>query len=335
MSEIDRLDARSSRDIQVSPRPQFGVRIVAASVDHQVSEKHFERAPLRVVESAARAANACLAAAGWPREDVEMLIHTGIYRDEFLSEPAVAAILAGELGINHERPRGSAKRTLALDLADSGRGTMTALGVLTNMIRFGSIARALVTASEIENNPPNLAQRGIAKIGSAIALERTADPAMGLGNFSFYSYPQHAERLATWTTLRDGRPQLMVHRDDDLEELMLECIADSVSQHLAKRRKSIVDFDRLLVSTPSSQYGEKLASRLKAESTGIITSGNSGGTDPFTSGIALIWSEAVTAPAPIAGESWLIVSAGAGIEVACAEYRFPLEAPVIGKEPST
>ncbi len=333
--QADAADSRPSQEIQLNTTPRYGVRIVAASMDDFVSASSSERTTLRVVESAARAADSCLAAARWQRADVEVLVHTGVYRDDFLSEPAVAAILAGELGINHERPLENSKQTLAFDLADAGRGTMTALGVLANMIRSGSVSRALVTASEIENNRADLPQRCIAQIGSAIALERTDDPTMGLRNFSFRSYPQHADRLATWTTLRDGRPELVIHRANDLEHVTLECIADCVSQHLSMYGKSVLDFERLLISAPLTNAREKLAARFKTDPIRIITSDDASGIDPFTSGIALVWLEATRGRSPRPGESWLIVSVGAGIEVACGEYRVPVEHHAVAKERST
>src|SRR5262249_13365826 len=55
----------------------------------------------KTIDMTCAAAKACLAESGWAREEIGLLIYTGIYRDEFLSEPAVAAIAAGELHINH------------------------------------------------------------------------------------------------------------------------------------------------------------------------------------------------------------------------------------------
>ena len=44
----------------------------------------------------------CLARWGKPRQSIELILHTGIYHSGFLSEPALATIAAGELGINHD-----------------------------------------------------------------------------------------------------------------------------------------------------------------------------------------------------------------------------------------
>ncbi len=135
------------RDIEVKPIAKYGVKIVATTVsdpDRGDGGDTFDRsgqASLRVVEAAGHAASTCLTRAGWSLEEVELLVHTGIYRDDFLSEPAVAAILAGELGINADRPHANGKKTLAFDLTDSGRGTLTALGVVANLMRSGSISR--------------------------------------------------------------------------------------------------------------------------------------------------------------------------------------------------
>ncbi len=179
-----------------------------------------------------------------------------------------------------------------------------------------------MTASELENNLPGRPQRGIAEIGSALALEVTADPNTGLGDFCFRSYPQYADRLAAWTTCRDGMAELVIRQSADLDAVMLECIADCISQHLYNKGKSILEFARILVAAPLACSMDRIAGVLQTEPDRITTSFNAERVDAFTSGIAMAWADAIQSGRPQSEESWLIVSAGAGIEVGCAEYHF-------------
>ena len=54
------------------------------------------------VELATQAAAQCLDQSGLDREELGLIIHAGVYRDEFISEPAIAALVAGELAVNDD-----------------------------------------------------------------------------------------------------------------------------------------------------------------------------------------------------------------------------------------
>ncbi len=54
------------------------------------------------VEMLRQAGEACLEHSARPRQEIDLVLHTGVHRSEFISEPAVAAIAAGMLAINHD-----------------------------------------------------------------------------------------------------------------------------------------------------------------------------------------------------------------------------------------
>ena len=60
--------------------------------------------PARHVRSASRCKppTACLDNSGVDQAALDLIIHAGIYRDDFICEPAIAALVAGELGINDD-----------------------------------------------------------------------------------------------------------------------------------------------------------------------------------------------------------------------------------------
>jgi 3-oxoacyl-[acyl-carrier-protein] synthase III len=311
-----------NRESNVKPQKHFGVRLVAASVESVGHNPLPKRAPYRVVESAMRAAKSCLSVAGWHPRQVQLLVHAGVYRDEFLSEPAVAAILAGELEIHHEGPEPDMERTLAFDVNDSSRGTLSAMRIAAIQIGLGNISRALITASEIENNPDGMERRGIAELASALALESSDDCEEGLCNFSSYDDPRYSDRLVAVTAIVEGQTRLVVHKGNDFAAALFECVAAGIRHHLADYACDTNDFARVLVAAPLSDLGSQLAECLGINAERLLISSESNDLDPFTSGIALLWQEAHRQSAPRGDERWLIVSAGAGIEVGCAEYHF-------------
>ena len=308
------------RLINVQRPDRYGVRIAGVGLGEQRDDATAPKfSDLSVIESAATAAESCLQLAGWNTDDVEALIHTGVYRDDFLSEPAIAAILAGELDMNADRRADSPTRTLAFDLADGARGSLTACNLLATMIRGGDIQRGIITASEIENNPVDCDRREIAEIGSAIALERTEDPTTGFGEFYCQSYSEYADQLATFTKFRDGRATLIIKRSPELDRTMAGCICDTVSSFLAQNNFSIDRYSRILISAPSSIDRNALARELSVSASSVLTA-DVGGADGFTSALALLLRPLASGDESMSGTS-LLVAIGAGIEVTCVEYR--------------
>lgn len=329
--QFDDLPKRIGASTRSTPLPaeptkprRYGVQVVAATVDatkHSVNSYDPRYSGHFVVESAACAADSCLRSAAWDADDVDLIIHSGVYRDDFLSEPAIAAIIAGELKMNSDRPHQGERQTLALDLLDSGRGVLTACSVVASMIGGGKISRGLVTASEVENNPLEEDQRGIAELGSALALQRTDDPQVGFGEFQFSSYPEYASKLTASTRLRAGGLSLVIERADDLDQILVHCVADAVARFCKSSNREVASYQRILLSLSSTIDRSRLASTLGVATDQVYLPDDSAalGKDMFTSGIAALWNE--LAHGAESGERWLLVSAGAGIEVACVDYQ--------------
>ena len=251
---------------------------------------------------------------------MELLIHTGVYRDAFFSEPAVAEIVAGAMKMNDDRPSASSGRTLAFDLSDSGRGSMTACSIIATMIRNGQIQRGLVTASEIENNPPGKPRRGLAELGSAIALQRTDDASVGLGEFFFRSYPEFAAELSVSTKFIDAHTELVIQHSPSFDQAVIHCVGNCVDEYLAGRGGEINRYDRILLAVPSTLGRAAIAERLGVSNDKIILPSLPQG-DAFTSGLAILWQR-LTESGPVQpGTCWLLVAPGSGIEVACVEYQ--------------
>src|SRR5262249_24245223 len=64
------------------------------------------------IELVRRVGESCLHQSARPREEIDLVLHTGIYRSEFLTEPSMASIAAGELAINHDERQSGGRRTL-------------------------------------------------------------------------------------------------------------------------------------------------------------------------------------------------------------------------------
>src|SRR5262249_49790440 len=66
----------------------------------------------------------CLTTSAHEKSETDLLIYSGTYRDDFTSEPAIAALAAGQLEINPDIDVPQQKKTFALDLLNGGIATL-------------------------------------------------------------------------------------------------------------------------------------------------------------------------------------------------------------------
>ena len=121
------------------------------------------------------AVDQCLAGSSYRKDDMELLIYTGVHRDEFIGEPAIAAMLAGRVKVNDTGMSPSGAKTLAFDVFNGSIGFLNGCYIGAEMIRSRECGTVMVVASEIEANAgiPDATPIGVAGRGppsSSIAL---------------------------------------------------------------------------------------------------------------------------------------------------------------------
>ncbi len=215
------------------------------------------------IQLAVQAAKACLDASNLDRAAVGLIIHAGVYRDEFLSEPAVASLVAGELGINDDVQSPDGPKTLAFDVLNGAVGFLNACHVAAGMIGAGKADHAMVVTSEIENNTPESGypSNGISQTGSAILLSRS-DGTEGFGRFIFQQHPEYSGALATYTQQREGRCRLQIDRDPNLAAIYLSCMPSAAKELLTQEGLDPSDIAVVLPPQLSAAALDELAAQI-------------------------------------------------------------------------
>jgi amino acid adenylation domain-containing protein len=273
------------------------------------------------VKLAVQAARACLDHSGLDPAALDLIIHAGVYRDEFVSEPAIAAMVVGELGANDDLQSFDGPRTFAFDVLNGAVGFLNACQVAIHMIGAGKADHAMVVASEIENNTPESGhpRYGISETGSAVMLDR-ADGTAGFGRFVFHHHPEHGAALATYTRHREGQAWLQIDRDASLTARYLDCIPPAVEELLKLEE---LDSSEIAVVFPpylSPADVTELAERInipRSRFVDLVTD-----TDPFSSSVPYGLEHALRHELVKSGDIGLIISVGSGLQVGCATYRF-------------
>ena len=264
----------------------------------------------------------CLAQSSHLREDIALLIYTGVHRNDFLGEPAIAAMIANRAKLNEAGVAENGKRTFAFDIFNGSIGFLQACYASIGFLSSGAYPLAMVVASEIENNRgiPGKQLLGIAEVGSALILEPTRDAAIGFGQFVFRSFDEYFDTFSSWLVQSGGKTSLAFARNEDLEAAYLACIQPTLQELLLKEGLRSEDIKVVLPPQISQTFVRRLRDAMRwahAEFVDLAPDDNLySSTLPYT--LQHVRQQGLVQK----GDVGIIVNVGAGIQVGCATYYF-------------
>ncbi|MBE3560030.1 MAG: amino acid adenylation domain-containing protein [Ktedonobacteraceae bacterium] len=272
------------------------------------------------LEMAKAAALRSLQASPYSRNDIDLLIYTGVYRDDFISEPALASIVAGQLEINDTIQSQEDKKTFAFDLFNGASGVLNACYTAVGMMQSKKAATAMIVTAEIENNReilPNML-RGIEETASALILDYSPDGQTGFGNFVFKHFPEYIGAVNTHTMLRDGKTCLYVEQDAHVEQYYQRCIRETVLELLRIEQLDLSRIKLILPPQISSSFIDGLSDIMEVDRSKFVDLHTQ--YDLFTSSLPYALQAVHERNLAQPGDIGLFIAVGAGIQVGCATY---------------
>ena len=277
--------------------------------------------PSSSLELSCGAAERSLAASAHDRSAIELLLYAGVYRTDFVFEPAIAAMIAGRLGINDTFDSPDGKRTFAFDVFNSSVGLLNACFLAARLIEGQKIRTALVVASEVENASLLRGdRRRITETASAMILEPSPGRP-GFGSFLFRSFTNYIDLLTCSIHSKGDRASLAVVKDSGLEARSAECVLRVIHELLDRERLQPSDIALFIPPPLSPASIDFLSDKLRVGRDRFVQV-NGGGEDLFTSAVPYALDTVRQRGLAQPGDIGLIISAGAGIEVGCAIYYF-------------
>jgi amino acid adenylation domain-containing protein len=278
-------------------------------------------APRDAVGLAVQAATACLDNSGVDPGALDLILYAGVYRDDFIAEPAIAALVAGELGINDDIESPDEPKTFAFDVLNGAVGFLNACQIGSQMIGAGKAEHVMVVASEIENNTVDSGHPlyGLSETGSAVILSRAGDTD-GFGRFVFHHHPEYSEALTTYFQQRDGQSWLQIDGDPNLATRYLDCIPAAVEELLKLEELDCSEIAAVFPPYLSDADRTELAARLNIPSSRFVDLATEA--DPFSSSVPYGLQQARRNNLVRSGDIGLIVTVGSGVQIGCATYRF-------------
>ncbi|GAO41448.1 3-oxoacyl-[acyl-carrier-protein] synthase III C-terminal domain-containing protein [Flavihumibacter petaseus] len=275
------------------------------------------------MEMLVTAANDCLARSRYDANAIGLLLYAGVYRDEYLLEPAYASLLAGELDMNATAPAADHRQTLAFDIFNGAVGWLNACLVAQQMITAGNTATAMIVAAETDNNA-RMAESDALEIretASAIILE--ADPAgrQGFSDFHFYYPAGTTEAYTSCYRSEEARPLLCTEKSEALESIYINGITIAVKELLESSGLELNQITRLFPPQLSTAFIENVSKALAVPVEKMIDVAGDG-PDLFTSSVPYAIKYALDNQQVKPGDIGLIITVGSGIQIGCAIYHF-------------
>jgi amino acid adenylation domain-containing protein len=283
-----------------------------------------EKGATTALDMAAAAAEGCLARVPVNRQDIGLVIYGGVYRDEFLFEPAMATLLTGRLNINATVAAvAEDRRSLVFDVFNGGVGFLQSLFTAIHLLEPGPGGLALVATAEVENNAA-LAGRervGLEEAGSALLLANAPASRTGFGNFVFRTFPEHLDAYTTEGQWRGAEVAVEKQVHAGYARALAACIAETLPLLLEKEGLSAGDVNLFFPPQLPGDFHDRLAAAtgLAAEKLVQVPGLEK---DLFTSSIPFALDYAERSGLVRPGDVGVLIGAGSGIQVGCAVYYF-------------
>jgi 3-oxoacyl-[acyl-carrier-protein] synthase-3 len=281
----------------------------------------------RLADTAARN---CFALARRAPRDVDMLINVGIYREDSMGEPALAALIQEDIGANLGQPPTGGTGTFSFDLMNGACGAVTAMQIESGLLQSGVIKLGAVVSSDVH---PYLEDHGaplLKPIGGAMLLSWHDGPT-GFTDFYTETFPEYADLYTSglvWHERRGirgprqgaGRNQMVAAAKPGYHARLADCAEEATRRFLRRLGLSVADIDLLVPAPSAADFIDPLRTRLAFPGDRVAFTPEDLEGAHTTGPIAALQS-AIKSGRLGEAQNTLLLAAGAGITVSLALYR--------------
>jgi 3-oxoacyl-[acyl-carrier-protein] synthase III len=280
----------------------------------------------RLADTAVRA---CLTQAGKAPGDVDMLINTGVYREDSMGEPALAALIQEDIGAStgHRLPDGPG--TFSFDLINGPCGVVSAIQVEAGLLRSGLIKLGAIVTSDVE--PGSARQRPVPLRPSAGAMLLTWDDSItGFTDFTMRTYPEYEDLFTSGLVWRprhkkpvpgagSGQNQMVIEEKPGYRDRLVDCAEDATRGFLRDLGIGPDGIDLLAAAPAAPDFLDPLASRLGVPGDRVAyLPEDLGG---YTAELLAALQTAARSGRLAEARTTVLVAAGPGITVTLARYQ--------------
>jgi 3-oxoacyl-[acyl-carrier-protein] synthase III len=303
----------------------MGTRIEAACA--QAGNGRRKATARRLANDAART---CLSLAGRRPSDVDMLINVGVYREDSMGEPALAALIQEDIGANLGHPPTGGSGTFSFDLLNGACGVITAVQIESGLLQSGVIRLGALVSSDVQPELENPRARFLRPAGGAMLLRRD-DRIAGFTDFFTQTFPEYEDLFTSGLVWQErhgiraprhgnGHHPMAVSAKPGYQARLVEAAEEATRRFLTRAGLSVGDIGLLVPSPSRAGFVDPLRARLAIPGDRIAyTPEDLEGA--YTTGPIAALQAAIKSGRLGEAQNVLLLAAGAGITVALALYR--------------
>jgi 3-oxoacyl-[acyl-carrier-protein] synthase III len=259
-----------------------------------------------------------------------MLINAGIYREDSMGEPALAALIQEDIGANLGQPPIGGHGTFSFDLLNGICGVITAIQIESGLINSGVIRLGAIVTSDVDPDHRHPGAALLQPTGGAILLGQDEKLA-GFTDFHTETFPEYDDLFASGLVWQErhghrvprqaaGQHEMVIERKPGYAARLADCAEEASRRFLRRLGMSWGEIDLVVPAPSSPDFLDALVTRLgvPGDRVAYVTEDLEGAytTEPIAALQAAIRSGRL-------GEArnTLMLAAGAGITVALALYR--------------
>jgi len=303
----------------------MGTRIEAACA----LTSHGLRKPTarRLADAAARS---CLAHAGREPGDIDMLINAGIYREDNMGEPALAALIQEDIGANLGQPPIGGHGTFSFDLLNGTCGVITAIQIESGLLDSGVIRLGAIVTSDVDPDHYNPGAVLLQPTAGAMLLGRDEKLA-GFTDFSMETFPEYDDLFASGLVWQErhgyrgprqavGQHEMVIKCKPGYAARLADCAEEASRRFLRRLDMGWGEIDLVVPAPATPDFLDALVTRLgvPGDRVAYLTEDLEGA---YTTGSIAALQAAIRSGRLGEARTILMVAAGAGITVALALYR--------------
>jgi 3-oxoacyl-[acyl-carrier-protein] synthase-3 len=303
----------------------MGARIEAASA---LTSHGLRRPTARHLANAAT--RDCLAHAGKEPGDVDMLINAGIYREDNMGEPALAALIQEDIGANLGQPPVGGRGTFSFDLINGTCGVISAIQLESGLLSSGVIRLGAIVTSDVDPQVKDPGSAPFRPAGGAMLLGWD-DTDAGFTDFAADTYPEYQDLFVSglvWQQRRGprvprggaGHSQMVIDVRPGYHARLVDCAEESVLRFLRRLGMGIGEIDLILPAPSSPDFLDVLRVRLGVPGDRVAYVAEDLAS-AYTTGPIAAMQAAIRSGRLGEARNTLMLAAGAGITIALALYR--------------
>ncbi len=269
------------------------------------------------------AAEKCILQAGIERDDIDLLINIGTYREKNINEPSIASLIQKRLKIGLDPYKKQfGKSSFSFDLRNGVVGMLSAVQVASALMQQKMVKLALIVSSDVHPSKSRASDFPYTHMGSATLLSWSDDENKGFQKVMFDTSGGDYHGVDALINLNDpdAREKVDIKIQEDFGQRLGEFTVDMFNKHVQSGELDPGKIKLAVISEPVPGFSRTIADSVGLECRIVDDMYEKYG-NVLSSALPLGYHLAVEKQLFSENDTILFIGAGSGLTFACSLYQ--------------